>query len=278
MLNGGLLTLKEDKRDLCLEKLGGLFVTAELPKKSFRVSTPLKIRNQGSDFTCTARAIVAMLEDTEKVELSEEYQWMLTAKLNKLDPKQMNQEGVDLRSAIKPAIKVGALERKYSPVTFQVDGVDKCISPASYDPIMQYNALIHRQKSYFRADNRKGTKDFFDSLVLSIYQTKKAVVFGTIFDNIWLGQTFIDTPTGNGYGHALKAFGYEIIGDKEYLVVQQSAGESIGEHGIQYLSRPVVNSGSAYGAFSFIDLTDSEVARLLKPSLFGKIKRFFAFI
>lgn len=287
MIKSALKPITEDLRDLRLEKLGGIFGQRSYPKENFQVSTPLKIRNQGSDFTCTARTIAAILEDTEKVELSEEYQWMKTADINELDPMLMNAEGVDLRSAFKVPAEVGALEKKHAPVTFEKDGVEVCINPERYDPVLAYNALIHKQKAYFRADGRFN-KDYFDSLILSLWQgreLKRALGFGIMYDPSWtfIKNGVVDNVTANQVaGHAMKGYGYEYIpptiapgaryDEKEYLIVQNSVGTQYGDKGIFRFSREVINTGKPFGAFMFIDLPEKRVYELKHPTILSTFR------
>lgn len=280
-MKSALKPLTEDPRDFQMEKLGGIFVAAEMPKKSFVVVEPLRIQDQGSDYTCTARTVSAILEDTERVEISPEWQWMQTAAINELDPVEMNQQGVELRQAFKVPPKAGALEQKYSPMTFAKDGAEKAIDKANYDPVLSYNALLHRQKTYFRADNRYGAKDFFDSLVLSLWQNKdfkRTLGFGLMYDPYWsdVSDGIIEKLSGNQIaGHAMKAFGYEVLASgKEYILAQNSIGAEKGNNGVFRFSREVMNSGKRFGAFMFIDLPEWAVTDLKKPSLFGKIKAF----
>ena len=68
-----------------------------------------------------------------------------------------------------------------------------------------------------------------------------------------------------------KIFGQKIIGSEIYLVAQLSQGEDVGDRGLFYLPREVVNKEiGAYGIFMFYDMEREEAERIiLKKKVFG---------
>ena len=278
---GGLQILPEDKRDFKLDTLGGVFQYLDIPKKSFRVVESLNIRDQKSDDSCTARTVAAILDDTEHAEISEEFQFAFTKK------KEGSIEGwgANLRDAFSIPMGVGAVKKKDVPFTFDSKGRDFCADWNNYDFSLLNKANVHKQKTYFRADDRKGVKDYFDSLILSLYQNlmdKRTLGLGILWNPQWNDSKdgVIDQiPSEHDFliGHALKGIGLEIspITKKEYLVVQNSGGTDTGDHGVFYLNRGVVNMGKPFGSFMFIDLPDEVVSTIKNPTLCIKVKNYF---
>jgi len=294
IIKGGLLPINEDnlpKKDFFPEMLGGIFSYPQLPKRSFSVSEPRNIRNQGYDMTCTARTVGAILEDTEDVDISEEYQWMKTGVVAKQTPEYMNERGATFRQAFSVPVKWGALERHYSPMNFDKNGRLESTKPENYLYELDKNALFHKQKAYFRADKRIKAKDYFDSLVLSLWQNyqfnnKRSRSLGMGL-NWYQEYNFqrkgvIDTPIDSfsSIAHAVKAFAYSytpftsipggILLEKEYLSIQNSLGEDVGEKGVFHLSREVVNQGERYGAMMLIDLTEKQLQSIINPPFWVK--------
>ncbi|HEC65255.1 MAG TPA: hypothetical protein ENI23_08175 [bacterium] len=269
-IGGGLRPLVPDSRDFKLERLGGFFLEPKMPTKSFLVAEPKYIRDQGSDDSCTSRAISTSLEKSEGVRISEEFQFAKTKQLEG----SIEQWGADPRLAVKVPVKVGALEKKFSPYTFSKDGRDFVSDWRNYDSVLDVNARFHKQKSFFRADDRPGTKDYFDSIILSLWQNrefKRTAPFGIDWYGRWNFSTtgVIEKVPENEskIGHMVEALGLEVspISKKLHLVVQNSSGTGWGDNGVGYFSREAINTGARYGAFQFIDLTDEQLARILYP-------------
>ena len=269
-----------DNRDLRPEMLGGIWKDTELPKKSFRIGEALQVRSQGSDMTCTTRMKMSMLERTEKVPLKDEWDWMKTAVLLKKSPEEINRTGVTLRDAFKTPVKVGALEEQYSVMDFNKDGRVECTKPERYDLSLDHNALIHKQASYFKADNRMG--DRFDSILLSLWQNKR--YDRTVGAGVYWHWQWSDSKDGvvekisgeRGSGHAIEIEGYEKLpSGKEYLVILNSGGKDVGDNGRFYFPRDVINESANLGAKMFVDCTEKQIKRLLNPPWYSRWFRIF---
>ena len=111
--------------------------------------------------------------------------------------------------------------------------------------------------------------DYFDCIKSALWRFKdehRAVQIGVIWENSWTYQTYInksnkEDKTG---GHALAVIGWK---DKDYLIIQNSIGKEIGENGIQYIHRDIINANKQFGALMFADMpTDLTREEILKKS------------
>lgn len=257
MRNYGLKILPEDKRDFSLGKIVSYPSLVGLPD-NFEFQ-PFKIKNQqGSDY-CTAFSSTSASELQEGVELSPEFAFAMGQKLNKSD------YGNDLRTAMKSHIKIGCIEQKDAP--FSLDNKDNKFlrEPNNWSEDLLPKALIHAKSSFVDC---RGNYDAFDNIRAAIWffkNEKRAVVMGVLWENWDVKNPILENGGAGRNGHALACLGWKSINNKQYLVIQNSYGDQVGDKGKFYMSRETVNKYvPIYGAFTFLDMTPEEYKQRLK--------------
>ncbi len=251
----GLKRLSKDSRDLRFGQLFKLPPLSELPD-TFLVATPLVIKDQKETDYCTAFSSTSVSEDQEGVVLDPFYQFFKT-KLIEGDPAEW---GADLRQVALSFTKFGSLEAKDSPCTIDTPR-SLVVDPKTWQS-QDYDgkAAAHKKASFVFADDIKDrSTDYFDNLRRIIWyfrNDKQSLVLGTQWCMEWLGMAhgIVDVEGTPISGHAVKGMGWDTINSKLYLVLQLSSGVDVGDGGLFYLSREVVNNQEAYGAVCFTDI------------------------
>lgn len=257
----GLKPLADDKRDF---KFGNIFGAVELPQEDFLVSIPIKIKDQGDSDMCTAYAVTAVSEDQEGVYLNPLWQF---AKIKQLEGDYMTW-GADLRQACKSVVKFGSIEGDGVNV---VGNRDEIANWRNWSPSLDIKAKRHAKESYFKI-TKLGYKDLFDAIRGALWKfkdDKRSIATGMIWRIGWSGtdRGIIKEDGVRLYGHAFKFFGQKKIDGEWYLVTQLSNGTSIGDKGIFYFSREIVNKNAVFGNFMFVDIPVDIVKYLDKNNL-----------
>lgn len=256
--HNSLHILKEDNRDF---KLGAVFKQInikDVPNTDFVVSDILFKKDQGENDLCSAHAVTAVSEDQEYQELLPEYQFLKTKELSG-DPESW---GADLRDACKSAVKFGSLPVNGFEQFKNIERSKIFIKeewPLNIDEI----AKVHKKSTFFSVLD--GKYDTFDNIRSALWQhkiDKNSIVTGILWRPEWIDAPGGIIPEENrevGFGHAMKIFGQKNINGKLYLVAQLSQGEMVGDKGLFYFSRKVVNKEiGKYGAFMFNDISREE--------------------
>lgn len=121
--------------------------------------------------------------------------------------------------------------------------------------------------------------DTFDKIRATLWQNRgeeRSVLAGCTWRQEWTRAPggLIPRSYGNGgFGHAFKIFGWKKIDGETYLVAQLSNGSEIGDGGIFYFPRSVVNKEFTYGLFTFKDMPREEAEYLHKKKLAGFVGR-----
>jgi len=269
-----LRELPTDKRDFALGAVFPQVPLHEVPEGDFVVANPFSIKNQGETDFCSAYAIAAVSEDQEGTELLPEFQFFKTKELSG-DPEEW---GADLRVACKSAVKFGSLP--FSGFE-QIKGrsraeiLNKKYWPNSAEEV----ALVHKKETFFAVSGRYDT---FDNIRVALWQhraKKCTIVTGALWRQEWL-----DAPLGiipkvyqdAGFGHAFKIFGQKMVGGELHLMAQLSQGDNVGDNGIFYFPREVVNKEiGRYGIFMFNDISRENAEKAIKNK--GKMG-FWSFI
>lgn len=239
----GLQELPEDSRDLVLSTFGAL--PTELPD-SF--SLPERaIKNQdtyfrGSDF-CAGYASALASEWQENEELLAEPTWAYS--------KQGNEEawGQNLRSACRAHQKFGAVSKK--DFDLSVIPQDKLRYFSAYPDYLTEKAGKHKKQTYVKLNS-------FDEICQTLYKYQdRAVVMGLIW--AWsLSQYELTGTQDKGFGHAVCAVAF----DRDWLIIQNSYGESAGKRGRHRVSRETVDHFvKRFGAYAFIDMPVEEAKK-----------------
>jgi hypothetical protein len=258
----GLRPTPEDSRDFSHSQVFGALQKHELPTEDFVIAEPICIKNQGDTDFCTAYASCAVSEDQEGVELNPEYVFM-RSKLITGNPEEWGQ---DLRTICKVHVECGAIQRDWSLLPGE-NTRDYILNPKNWTPYADVSldtlALSHQKKSYLTVD---GPYDTFDNMRMTLWMNRKekqSIVTGCLWRDIWT-----QAPDGviedlqyfrAGVPHAFKIYGQKTIDGCIYLMAQLSNGSEIGDKGIFYIPRGVVNSEFTFGAFTFKDVEPEKV-------------------
>lgn len=251
--------------DFSHSRVFGILGLSELPTQDFFVSEPREIKNQDinypSDF-CAAYAACEVSEDQEAVNLVPEYTFAKAKQL--LAVKQsdniLEQYGLNLRDVCMAALQ-GFLERDYDPFGCDTENrpertfiADWRNWPADLDQL----AADHRKNSFFTID---GPYDRFDNYRMAMWQNRaesRSILTGVYWRQSWtqapqgvIPPTYEETPR---LPHALKIFGQVTIDGVMYLAAQLSDGATIGDCGVFYFSREIVNKEFGFGEFTFKDM------------------------
>ena len=260
---GGLLETPKEKMKFSFGAVFGYPDPATLPDE-FDVGEPIEIKNQNipsSSFICVAESLVSVSEYQEKITLEPAYVLKLITEIS--NTIQWIYQGTSLEIGAKAALR-GFLERQESPYSVEKDGVEVSATPknwnASYDKI----AEKHKKQAWFWI-GVSGKLNMFDAIRGAMYQfkdEKRAIQAGVIWNGEWTDKTYIDALGTPAYGHAVCVKGWK--GD--YLIIQNSLGKEIGENGLQYFHKNIVNSEfGKFKALMFADMPISE-EEILKKS------------
>lgn len=258
----------KDERDFKLGSILGHAVLSGLPDE-YEVAEPLIIKDQGlGTDTCTAYALTSVCEDEDGVILDPDYSWGVIKQMTK-DPSAW---GADLRTAAKSAVvhngaygllACNDVQKLRSPQT--VDRRNEAAWGGSLNPENILAARQYAKKSYFSVD---GPYDFFDNMRSALWQTRnehRSALSGCNWRKSWT-----DAPGGiieqaleeRNFGHAVKVCGWR----KEYMKLQLSNGDRIGDKGIFWITRDAFNTAFTFGAFTFLDMPKEEAARVVEMS------------
>lgn len=253
-----LRKLPHDARDIRVGNIFTLPKVADLPLE-FTVAEPLKIKDQKTSDYCGAFSSTSCSEDQETVELDPLWQFM-TIKVIEGDPEAY---GTDLRYVAKSFTQAGSIEAKDSPYTIDTPR-QTIVDPASWkDKDYKSLASAHKKESFAFITPDMGM-DFFDTLRSTMFHgDKQSVTIGMGWCGEWIGAAGgVVAALGQVIsGHAVKIFGWKQINGVPYLKVQLSNTTRIGDQGIFYFSREVINSQQEYGAFVFTKYDPSFLAK-----------------
>jgi len=295
-ISGGLLPLPKDKRDFSLTKLGAML---ELPQEDFVVAEPLGIKDQFDSDMCVAFASCAVSEDQEGVILSPEYFFSQVKKMKG----DWVSWGADLRTACKVAVSVGFLEQVFNPYKLGEKDRNFIANWKNWEiGKFEENAKKHRKKSYFKVDGAFDTFDNFRAALWANRAAKRSIKTGARWNSNWTNAENGIIPKEKGtvmYPHAFKLYGQKFIsrcncenftatgghqpdcplrtGKGEwYLVAQLSNGDTIGDNGIFYFPREVINREFTFGEYMYVDIDPEQAKKIcwtLRRIMWERIKK-----
>lgn len=264
--------LPKDSRDFSLGAIFPQIDISAVPDEDFVVASPINIKDQGESDLCSAYAIASVSEDQEGEELLPEYQFYRT----KFISGKPEEWGADLRDACRSAVKFGSL-----PVNGFSDkkGLSRTeiLNEKLWRDSVDEVASLHKKETYFSIG---GKYDTFDNIRIALFQhkgTKSSIITGALWRTEW-----IETKNGiipkkygkSGFGHAFKLFGQKMINGEPHIMAQLSQGTSVGDNGIFYLPREVVNKEiGKYGIFMFKDIARETAEYQIKKKSFFEIVR-----
>ena len=253
-IGGGLTEYVSDDRDF---SLGAMYDTPVIiPDQDFIVAPIVKIKDQESSDLCTSYALTAVSEDQEGIELSPEFTFAKTKELMGT----WQTWGASLRDACRSAVKIGFLEQQSSPYVLSRDGRNTVANWENWDKKYDMDAISHKKEAFFSVD---GQYDMFDNIRATLWRwrnEKRSIATGIKWRSEWTDTKAGVLPIEYGlgqYGHAFKVCGQKNIFNKWYLIAQLSNGTSIGNQGMFYMPREVVNKEFNYGAYMFKDLPEN---------------------
>lgn len=265
--NEGLQVTQKDERDFNLGGVFGYVDIKKVPVTDFVVAEPLIIKDQGDTDYCSSYALTAVSEDQEGVQLSPHFQFFATKQISG----NPDAWGADLRSACKSAKDFGSIpstEVKMSGVSR--DGI---LDSKSWPDVILQRAKLYRKGSYFKVD---GPYDLFDNIRCALWkhkEKKNTILTGIKWRYDWINckDGIIREANGEGFGHAFKIFGQKVIENEIFLMAQLSNGTGVGDKGIFYLSREIVNKEiEPYGAYMLDDISREEAEFYLENSFVKK--------
>lgn len=239
----------EDQRDRILGAAYSLPKLSEIPSEFSH--TPISIGDQLGSFFCTGFATCGCSALQEGEPLVFEFSYAVNGEI----AGSVSMTGYELRTAMQGHRKIGAIAEVDRPLGFKLGNKDESfLADLKNWPDLKDKALKHSKSSFLSVE---GPYDAFDNIRAAIWlfrKEKRGVVFGVRWS--WpMNNPQINTPNDYGSGHALYACGFK--GD--YLVVPNSYGRSVGDNGVFYIHRNVINKFvPIYGAFMFVDLTKEE--------------------
>lgn len=253
-IGGGLTPTPEDERDFNFGAVFGMPDLADLPR-SYKVSEPLEIKNQYESDMCTAFGATAVSEDQELVTLSPEYQFAMTKKLMG----SWKRWGADIRTACKVLTKIGSIEPKRVPLELRLSQDNKnrneIANWENWPKGIELYAEKHKKQSYFSTHGNYSTFDNMRSVLWQTRKEERSILTGVLWQSQWSSMKRIDADFRNGqFGHAFKVFGWE----DNYLIAQLSNGTNVGDNGIFYFNKDIVNTHFTFGGYTFSDMPREE--------------------
>lgn len=262
----GLRPLKRDPRDFKHSVVFGA-APVTVPNISFLVAPVEPILDQSNLDFCTGFATASINGSIQGQDFDPNYQFAKT--------KQVMGEyktwGADLRSACKGLVKFGSLIASKSPYFYNPSDKnsktrDFLANWTNWPESLDILAGEFKCGSFFEVD---GPGDHFDNARAVLYKNreeKSGILFGVMWRPEWtfapggvIPEATYSKPAGEG--HALRAYGQEIINGVPYIVVPNSWGKNRGNNGVYYFPRSVINKEiKTFGAFALKDM-DAETAK-----------------
>lgn len=260
--NSGSQPIKPDPRDKKFTQIA--FGAAALPEFPLTFRLPQKkIKNQGNSLACTAHATTLASEHQENRELSAAWHWMETCRrLGNFIP-----NGADPRTAMKISLELGDLPAELATYSFPETNPQIIGNWDQWPHVPEATVELYRKAAYVKIPK---VGDYFDSVRAALMNQNAVMAFSTW---CWGSEKFIsrDPQPVNGY-HAYTFVGWDI----DYLIIQNSYGETWGENGLQWMPRETVNREFAKwgaGLYQFVDLTPDQIARAKELGVGGQIQR-----
>lgn len=256
---GGLVQTPVDRRDFHVGALFKLPTVEELPSE-FTLQV-LSIKNQdkeGDDDACSAYMADGMSELQEGIELWPKWGFAASKQISGGN----DDWGQDLRTAFKRLTTYGSVPKNLAVKVKKPRYLD------SYPAELINTARKYKKQSYLKVSPTNGM-DAFDTIRATIWrfrEEKRAVGFGV--DWGWSPTAKIINTIKTGGGHALYTPGWKQIDDQPHLISPNSYGTGVGDNGVHYFSREVINHYyGKYGAYMVADMPREEVEYMLENGI-----------
>lgn len=226
---------------------------------------PMTILNQLDLDFCTAFATSELQKAIWGTDFDPFYQF---AKIKQVRG-EYTSYGANLRDAANAVIKYGSLPIQYAPYTHDIgnkndESRDFLANWKNYPDTLDIFAKKDADVGYFTID---GAYDVFDNIrsAMQIHiQERRAISFGLFWHDEWTeapGGIIPDIMPNDsqGGGHNIAIIGQKTINGELYLVLQQSWGDTAGDHGLYYFPRNIIDLSAreGYGAYMFSRLQKS---------------------
>lgn len=269
--------LPEDIRDFSHSTLFGTVKSESIPSFSFDISSNAPYIYDQSDLDfCTGESSSAESTVEFQTENDPSDPLFQFAKIKQIRG-EWSDQGANLRDAAKALTKFGSLPMSKSPFTHNAGkdtdrDRDFLANWSNWPNELDSQALGRRLGSYFVPD---GPHDPFDNIRSALWQnaTTKAgsgVLFGLLWRDEWTyspgGVIPEIVPASGGGGHAVYLRGQKMIGTIPYIVLQNSWGKSLGDNGLYYVPRSVINNefAAGHGAYVFKKIPASQAKTFIE--------------
>lgn len=240
-IKGGLNYEDKGIRAFSSEKRFGSVSPLILPKEGLG-RKPNKILNQETTDFCASFSGAAMRSYTEKINLDPYWLWAIAAYLRG----SYTEWGLTLPQIAKALTKKGIVEEIEQPFNINNKDRDFLANIINYPQDLEEKAKKHIGGSYFWV---QGPYDNFDNIRNTLYLNRGkdlVVITGCEWKMSWLsaekGIIKEYDPKEMWFGHAFIFIDFKEIDGIPYLIGQLSSGEGIGDKGLFYFSREIVNS------------------------------------
>ena len=227
--NSGLKPTPKDPRDFSHVKTFGAISTA-LPDEYIVGQT--EVLNQYGSLFCTAFAssVLAALEDN----LVFEPAWFFAKEVENSG----QTDGQDLKTACKVAQNSGFLPLSKAQFSLPSQSSEFLQNAKNWPFSDDLIAAQYKRQSYYRCDGN------FQQIKQTLFSTKKAILTGiNWFDSFTYAPGGIVPADYSQPGglHCIPIIGFKKINGIDYLIIQNSYGEEIGDKGLFYFSEAIFN-------------------------------------
>lgn len=261
----GLRPIIRDEKDFSVGAVVRLLDKSALPKK-YTIDIPDEwVENQRWD-TCAKEGVGVILSYINGSRVDALLPWVLARTNNGY---AIEDYGIDVKSMLLSAVKVGALNYEDSPFHGNDERSDFADVTKWDLKSLLPKAIVNKAGSAVFVEPTNGM-DYFDTIRATMVTLNAPVAFGMTW-NFSTVNSKIENSSKDGFGHLMIVTGYddenvEITG---YNIALNSWGLSSGDRGRYLLSREVLNTSiKIYGAGTLIDETPEKIRWLLDNGIY----------
>lgn len=257
---GGLIPQKKDERNIKVGAIFDLPPLSELPKEF--ILKPLEIKKQKRPDGCAGCAVASIKELQEGIILDENFAFLA----GKAVSDYPDSWGLTLKEALKGSVEFGVPDKQIVE-TMKNENANTL---DEYSELCLIEASRNRSNSYMEVKDMSDT-DVFDDIKRTIWyfrKQKRGVIIGINWDYN-LKDIYLKDIKDKGVGHALTIIGFTEKDNVPYLVAQNSFGRDVGDKGLHYISREVINScvNKYGGAFTLVDMEREEAEEYIREKI-----------
>lgn len=260
----GLKRTPKDERDFGLGEVYKQMDIADVPAGDWSFYDPLEVKDQRGTQECTGHGVASALEAHEGELINPSVQYAFIKEIAG-DP---TDTGANLRDAMKSGLKVGGVEKKDCDYGVDKYDGDFLADIRNYPEGLKDKAAVHKQRSFFSAD--QGRYNRFDNFITWLYQFRHeqpVIVTGVMWREGWTeapgGVISRDLNLPEIGGHCIAILPkLRFINNEEYLGILNSYGRGVGDNGIFWFPRAVINELFTYDAFIYRDKNPEAIKQL----------------